>query len=318
MMKNTLLGKALLYQPSSTEYENLRSWYIVNCVFNAFLTITAIIFNSVTIQALRKTSSLPKPLRALLLSLAISDLGVGLLGEPFYVGLLVKWLQRDNSTDAASTAFLFTLYLFSAASFSGVMALSGDRFLAVHLHLRYQELVTHKRVVVVVISIWLFSALFSLFCLRVSTDISQALVPIIGVVCLVFSAVLYYKIYLAVRRHRNQIHALQVQQVAQNGEMANAARLRKSAVESVDEAEDFTIATQVLDEFSCALMCSSTIVCHYALFDKDSKKCSFVKATENLNRKDDAEPESEKILLEKVGNDERKCECNAFDTSLGF
>jgi len=230
MMKNTLLGKALLYQPSSTEYENLRSWYIVNCVFNAFLTITAIIFNSVTIQALRKTSSLPKPLRALLLSLAISDLGVGLLGEPFYFGLLVKWLQRDNSTDAASTAFLFTLYLFSAASFSGVMALSGDRFLAVHLHLRYQELVTHKRVVVVVISIWLFSALFSLFCLRVSTDISQALVPIIGVVCLVFSAVLYFKIYLAVRRHRNQIHALQVQQVAQNGEMANAARLRKSAV----------------------------------------------------------------------------------------
>jgi len=230
MIKNTLLGKALLYQPSSTEYENLRSWYIVNCVFNAFLTITAIIFNSVTIQALRKTSSLPKPLRALLVSLAISDLGVGLLGEPFYFGLLVKWLQRDNSTDAASTAFLFTLYLFSAASFSGVMALSGDRFLTVHLHLRYQELVTHKRVVVVVISIWLFSALFSLFCLRVSTDTSQALVPIIGVVCLVFSAVLYYKIYLAVWRQRNQIHAPQVQQVAQNGEMANAARLRKSAV----------------------------------------------------------------------------------------
>jgi len=230
-MKNTLFGKALLYQPSSTEYGNLRSWYIVNCVFNAFLTITAIIFNSVTIQALRKTSSLPKPLRALLVSLAISDLGVGLLGEPFYFGLLVKWLQRDSSTDAASSAFLFTLYLFSAASFSGVMALSGDRFLAVHLHLRYQELVTHKRVVVVVISIWLFSALFSLFCLRVSTDISQALVPIIGVVCLVLSAVLYYKIYLAVRRHRNQIHAaLQVQQVAQNDEMANAARLRKSAV----------------------------------------------------------------------------------------
>ena len=231
-MKNTLFGEALLYQPRSTEYENLRSWYIVNCVFNALLTVTTIIFNSVTIQALRKTSSLPKPLKTYLLSLAVSDLGVGLLGEPFYFGLLVKWLQRDNSTGAASTAFLFTFYLFSAASFSGVMALSVDRFLAVHLHLRYQEFVTYKRAAVVVISIWLFSGLFSLICLRVSTDISQAcaLVPIIGVVCFVFSAVLYYKIYLSVRRHRNQIHALQVQQVIQNGEMANAARLRKSAV----------------------------------------------------------------------------------------
>ena len=41
---------------------------------------------------------------------------------------------------------------FSATSFSGVVAVSVDRFLAVHFHLRYQELVTHKRVVIVVIA----------------------------------------------------------------------------------------------------------------------------------------------------------------------
>ena len=35
---------------------------------NAFLAISAIIFNSVTIQALRKSSSLPKPLKTLRLS----------------------------------------------------------------------------------------------------------------------------------------------------------------------------------------------------------------------------------------------------------
>ena len=42
------------------------------------------------------------------------------------------------------------------------MALSGDRFFAVYLHLRYQELVTHKRVVAVVITKWVFSAFVSL------------------------------------------------------------------------------------------------------------------------------------------------------------
>ena len=92
----------------------------------------------------------------------VSDLGVGLLGEPFYVGILVKWLQRNNLTGASYTASRFTLYLFSSALFLGVMALSGDRFLAVYLHLRYQELVTHKRVVAVIITIWVFSAFFSL------------------------------------------------------------------------------------------------------------------------------------------------------------
>ena len=40
---------------------------------------------------------------------------------------------------------------------------SGDIFLAImHLHPRYQELVTHKRVVAVAISIWVFSAILSL------------------------------------------------------------------------------------------------------------------------------------------------------------
>ena len=44
-----------------------------------------------------------------------------------------------------------------------------------------------------------------------------------------------------------------------------------------------------------------------------------MKATENLNQqKDEAEPESKAILLEKVGDDETKSKCNPFDTSLEF
>jgi len=205
--------------------KTLRSWYIVYSVFNAFLAITAIISNSVTIQALRKTLSLPKPLKTLLLSLAVSDLGVGLLVEPFFISwLLVKWSQQDNSS--LYTAFLVNDSFFVTASFLGVVALSGDRFLAVHLHLRYQELVTPKRVVVVVILIWVFSAFVSLFYRLVSRDISYIVSAFIGVVGLVLSAMLYFKIYFAVRRHRHQIQALQV---AQNDQI-NVARLRNSAV----------------------------------------------------------------------------------------
>ena len=102
--------------------------------------------------------------------------------------------------------------------------------MALHLHLRYQELVTRKRVVVVVISIWVFSAFLSLISLWVSTNIFFYLIFILGVIFLVCSGLLYYKIYVSVRRHRNQIQALQVQQEAQNDQITNTARLRKSAV----------------------------------------------------------------------------------------
>ena len=226
-MKNSVCEELLLYQPTSTKYETLRLWYIVSSIFNAFFTITAIVFNSVTIQALTKTSSFPKPLKSLLLSLAVSDLGVGLLVQPFYFGILVKWLQRNNSTDATCTTFYFFLGLFSGASFVAVVALSVDRFMAIHLHLRYQELVTHKRVVVVVVSIWISSLLLSLIILLVPITIAYLVLAITGILCLVTSGLLFFKIYLAVRRHRNQIHALQAHTCSQ---IANVARLRKSAI----------------------------------------------------------------------------------------
>ena len=229
-MKNPVCEELLLHQPTNTEDANLRSWYIVNSVFNSFLAISVIILNSVTIQALRKTS-LPKPLKTLLLRVAVSDLGVGLLVEPFYLGLLVNWLQRSSSSEAVCTILETLAFFLTTASFMGVMALSGDRFLAVHLHLRYQELVTHKRVVAVVISVWVFSLFLSLFYLWVSSDITLFVFAVIGVIGLVFSAMLYFKIYYTVRRHRNQIRALHVQQIAQNDEITDAARLRKSAVD---------------------------------------------------------------------------------------
>jgi len=118
-------------------------------------------------------------------------------------------------------AFFLVARLFSMASFFGVVAVSVDRFLAIHLHLRYQELVTHKRVVAVVILIWLMSTFLSLMTLWVSFDIRNLISALLGVVGLLLTMLVYIRIYLAVRRHKNQIQIQQVQQGAQTDEMAN-------------------------------------------------------------------------------------------------
>ena len=214
-MKNPLCDELLLYQPTKTEVQDLNPWYIANCVFNAFLSITAIIFNSVTIQALRRTSSLSRSLRTLLLSLAVSDLAVGLLVQPLYIVLLVQWLRKSTENSPSCvlyTALMLCDTIFAVASFFGVMALCTDRFLAIHLHLRYQELVTHKRVVSAAVSLWVFSVFLSLSRLVVSWNIAYTFLEIIVAACLVVSAVFYCKIYLAVRRRRNEIQAMQMQQ----------------------------------------------------------------------------------------------------------
>ena len=212
--------------------DDLFSTYIANCVFNSFLSYSAIMLNIVTIHAIRKTSSLPKTLKTLLLSLAVSDVGVGLLVQPFYTSILIKWLQQSNPGCNTYKVFHSITYLFSLASFFGVVALSVDRFLAIHLiHLRYQELVTHRRVVSVVISIWVISAFLPLSAtFSVPLDIYSHIMTILGAACIILVTMVYIRIYLAVRQHKNQIQVLQVQQVAHGDQLANLSNLIKSTV----------------------------------------------------------------------------------------
>ncbi|CAH3023995.1 unnamed protein product [Porites evermanni] len=212
-----------LYKMASAK--GLHLTLVVSCVFNAFLCFTSILLNIITIQALRKTSSLPKTLKTLLLSLAVSDLGVGLLVQPLYVAILLMEIDQNTNSTAYNSKKIFV-----TASHFGVFALTVDRFLAIHLHLRYQELVTHKRVVAVVISVWVLSASIS-----IPRGLSQdpfIMPAVIIVVCIITTGLLYCKIYAAMRHQTNQMQAQvqQVQQATQNEDMANAARLKKSSL----------------------------------------------------------------------------------------
>ena len=221
-----------------TRAEGLYPTLVTNCIFNVSLFYAAIALNIITIQALRKTSSLPRTLKTLLLSLAASDLGVGLLVHPLFVGHLIIQIQRNTSDNAYDTVFIIFethMALLSFASFFSVVAITVDRFLAIHLHLRYQELVTHKRLIAVVISTWVITTYLSLLVPAARLDWIPKRVPVImfsgiGAVCFITTGLLHCNIYASVQHHTAHIQALQVQEEAQNREMKNAVRLRKTAL----------------------------------------------------------------------------------------
>ena len=199
----TVTSLSAIFQSSScimNEADPLYSSSIFTCVVNAFSAYTATMLNILTIHAIRKTSSLPKPLKTLLLSLAVSDLGVGLLVQPLYVASIV------SLTCFFKTVFKIIALLFVYASFFLVVAIGVDRFLAIHLHLRYQELVTHKRVVAVVISIWTLSLLFSLliFYLTLQKPVLVVISAIFGFCCII-TGIIYSRMFSTARYHENQI-----------------------------------------------------------------------------------------------------------------
>ena len=109
-------------------------------------------------------------------------------------------------------------------------------FLAIHLHLRYQELVTHKRVVAVVIFIWVLSAFLSLldFWMASAQSVTfEVFVSIFFGLCFICTAVVYCRIYFTVRRHRNEIQAMHVQAATQDGKLGNVVRQKKSSLGTV-------------------------------------------------------------------------------------
>ena len=213
---------------------------IINVVVNSFSCYTTIMLNIVLIFALRRSSSLPKTLKALILSVAVSDLGIGLVVQPLYIARMIMQIQQtdDQETskdiDRALRPIGRTL---GYASFFGVTAISVDRFLAIHLHLKhqelltYQEFVTYKRVVAAVILSWLLSAFLALTGVLSGGYVCNLASVTVALVCLLTMGLIYFKIYIAVRRHTVQVHAQPAQAVAPNEEnRSNFERLRKTAV----------------------------------------------------------------------------------------
>ena len=209
--------------------EPLYSTFLANAIFNGCLCHSTIMLNIVTIYALRKTPTLSNTLKTLLLNLAVADLGIGLLGQPLEVVYLrekLRWNQASTATDRASAVVLSVFYI---SSLCGIMAISADRFIAIQMPLRYEDLVTHRRVVTVVITTWLFSALISpcsVFLL--TTNTTFAFFVIVESIFFLSTTLLYYKIYLTIRRHKEQIQS-QMQQLMENNDLANSTRITKSA-----------------------------------------------------------------------------------------
>lgn len=200
--------------------EPMYSIIIFNIAASAFLCYTTTMMNIVTIHALVKTPLQPKPLKTLLLSLAFSDLFLGVLGDPLQIAYLVGRLRcklPNHATDIASNVVVSVLFL---SSLSSIVVISADRFIAIQMPLRYKDVVTRKRSFTVVVVIWMFSVVFSSLCYGfrvISLLYAFIILIVLELVSFVVTTLSSCKIYLTVRRHKKQMTS-QIQQLLQNGD----------------------------------------------------------------------------------------------------
>ena len=192
---------------------------------NIFLSITAILGNTLILAALHKESSLHPPSKLLLRSLAITDLCVGLISEPLHATFLISMVNEHwNICRYVLTARIITDACLCGVSLLTLTAISIDRLLALLLGLRYRQVVTLKRTDVIVITVWVVSTVLSLIYLW-SVLIAFWYNIVVMSLCLVTSIFSYTKILLDLRHHQNQVQDLQ--QPNQTNPL-NIARYRKA------------------------------------------------------------------------------------------
>ena len=183
----------------------------VVCALTLLSSIVAVPFNLLVLFALYHATTLHRPSKALLSSLALSDLGVGVIVQPLYIAY--KWAQIHGDLPSACNAGIVSHIEgshFSAVSFLTMTAISVDRLLALVMRIRYHSVVTIKRVFFLLFAIWLLSGVWASFWVtnqRIYSFITIVLIPI----CLLVTLSSYVKIYLCLRRQNIQMgtHAKQ-------------------------------------------------------------------------------------------------------------
>ena len=195
---------------------------------NIFLSITAVLGNTLILVALRKVSSLHPPSKLLLRCLATTDLCVGLIVQPLGVAYWMSLVHEKWNLCWYTYIFAFIAgYFLCSVSLLTVTAISVDRLLALLLGLRYRQVVTLKRTYVIVAIFCVVSmfAAASYYIKRIVTDwYGYIVIPL----CMATSIASYSKIFVVLRHHQTQIQDyVQKEQPSQINAL-NIARYKKA------------------------------------------------------------------------------------------
>ena len=208
------------------------------CALNLFSSLVASLGNILIITALSKTSSISTNLKILFFSLAFSDLAVGLFAQLMNVGIIAVMLRMTAKGDhdfdffcptILSVSYFFSFFLACASLFT-VTAIAVDRLLSVSIHLRYQEIITERRVAMLLVLLWVASiaAGFTFISLARNYRIVTVVTQCIG---LLVTSGAYARIYNIVRYHKIQIRC-QLQQTRSQSSRRNQLRQQKSALDA--------------------------------------------------------------------------------------
>lgn len=176
-------------------------------VLNIIFAPVAVLGNSVIIIALLKTRDLQIPSNFLIGNLAVADLITGLLCQPLHVVFKIAEFYKLYDTLCVGLISASVCgWAASSVSCCTLCFIAIERYLALHFHLRYFQILSIKKLIIPVVTCWIFFTALSIsrfFTKNVFFFTVISMTALVIIFTIIFLA--YGRIYQIVRRHRRQI-----------------------------------------------------------------------------------------------------------------
>lgn len=202
---------------------------LVLAKLDCLISVFSVLGNGLVMYTIYHCTNLHSPSNLLIAGLALSDFGTGLITHPSHVIEYVAAFRGDTCT--ATIAFMvlsISGWLFTILSLLTLTFIAIERYCAVVFHLRYNEKVTMKRTMIVLLSAWITIPSVSTLIAFKKIDgrdllFAHGIVILIGIFV---TCLCYFKVLLVLRRHFGQIN-MQLQAPTSEQLATNTARYRR-------------------------------------------------------------------------------------------
>uniref|UniRef100_A0A671S474 Trace amine associated receptor 14a n=1 Tax=Sinocyclocheilus anshuiensis TaxID=1608454 RepID=A0A671S474_9TELE len=212
----------------------------------AVVSLLTVCGNLLVIFSVSHFKQLHTPANILILSLAVSDLLVGVFVMPHYL----SWLIESCWTSGPVMCSVFNFVTFQATSVSvhTVALIAVDRFLALSSPFLYSEKISPTVICIATLFNWLFSLIYNFILLFVNGNFTDVMCPgeclyivdevsslidllIVFLIPCTLIIILYTHVFVIAKRHATAIRALQVH---------NSTESSKNRVSDKSEDDSFS------------------------------------------------------------------------------
>jgi len=201
---------------------------VVLSTMNIILGLFSVFGNALILATIYKVPTQKTVSNAFIASMNVADFSVGLLMNPLWVAKSILNIWKSDNKLSTGIEVL-TMQTIVATTFS-LSAVSMDRYIAV-TKMRYDEIITWKRVRIVIVFIWMFSILFASLRLFITDPfqlpklwLAATVITVITPITLI--SICYYFIFKVARL---QIRRISLQETFNPDEVIVQVKNRKAA-----------------------------------------------------------------------------------------